>query len=147
MKPWAPHPRPNKGRSPGPSSLILYWQPRCAAPAVPCTFQDLWVTNLVFSKSSDVCCWGGSCSHNKNHSGWSSLNFGSGQGNVCGAPTRSTAQVRSCRAFWIVTSPSTGWDWHRTAGPWLSLKMLLPFEQQSSLPGIYLMDINTKMMS
>ncbi|TEA35233.1 hypothetical protein DBR06_SOUSAS2810107 [Sousa chinensis] len=40
MKPWAPHPRPNKGRTPGLSLLFLYWQPRCVAPAVPCTFQD-----------------------------------------------------------------------------------------------------------
>ncbi|XP_059989972.1 C-C motif chemokine 3-like [Lagenorhynchus albirostris] len=40
MRPWAPHPRPNKGRTPGLSSLSLYWQPRRVVPAVPCTFQD-----------------------------------------------------------------------------------------------------------
>lgn len=91
MKSQVPHPHPNKGRTPGLSSLSL--RPRSVATAVLRTLQDHEEQTLSFQSSLVVVAKG----HSKNHNGWSSLNISFSWGGLSGAPLRSTTQVSACR--------------------------------------------------
>ena len=99
------------------TSLLAVW-PWCAMcppkplSNKPCFFRVPW-----------WCCWGASCSHNKNHKGWCSHNIGSGQGNIYGGlPEVVRALLSAPRLFFFFPHCKA----FRILVPWPGIKPVSP---------------------
>ena len=94
--------------------LIVQLQPCCLPSGTP--------SNTPCLSKSPNGCWGSSYNNNKNLTGWSSFNTGPSWRNICGAPTKSTVQVSSCRHH---HQQANG---HKITSPWFGEKNGKPLQ-------------------